>query len=104
MGRDEVEPDPVQLGRLPPVQLGDPGEAAAVEPAAETGGHEHGGVAREPAQGGGVQVVVVVVADDDGVDAGQVAPRDADGCDPGRGAEDPAGPDRVGEHGEAADP
>ncbi len=103
MGRDEVEPDAVQLGRLPPVQLGDAGEAAAVEPAAESGGHQDRRVAREPAQRGGVEVVVVVVADEDGVDARHLAPGDADGGDPGRGAEDAAGPDGVGEHREAAD-
>ncbi len=104
MGRYEVEADAVQFRRLPPVQLGDAGEAAAVEPAAESGRYQDRGVAREPAQGGGVQVVVVVVADDDRVDAGQGAPGDADGRDAGRGAEDAAGPDRVGEHGEPADP
>lgn len=103
VGGHEVEADAAQFGRFPPVQLGDLGEPAAPEPAREARRYEHRCVAREPAQGRHVQVVVVVVADDDRVDARQRAPGHADGCDPGRGAEDLAGPDRVGEDGEPAD-
>lgn len=103
MGRYEVEADAVEFGGLPPVQLGDPAEPPPPEPAADSGGHEDRGVARESRQGGGVEVVVVVVADDDRVHAGQCLPGEAHGGDPGRGAEDPAGPDGVGEDGEPAD-
>lgn len=102
VGRHEVEADPVELRRFPPVELGDTGEAATAAPAAEPGGDEERGVSGQSAQGGGVEVVVVVVADDDGVHRRQVLPADADRGDPGRGPEDPPGPDGIGEDGQSA--
>lgn len=104
VGGDEVEGDAADLAPLPPVQLVDAGEAAAPEPAPEPGRDQDRGGARQAAQGRGVQVVVVVVADDDGVDGREGGPGDADRGDARRRAEDAVGPDGVGEHGEAADP
>lgn len=52
-----------EMRRLPPVQLGDRGEATPPEPPAEPAWGHHRSVPGQRAHGRGVQVVVVVVAD-----------------------------------------
>src|SRR5439155_19044521 len=84
VGRYEVEPHPVQLRRLPPVQLGHPRESPPPEPSPLRTRYEHRRVPRQPPDGRPVQVVVMVVADHDGVDAGQVVPLHARRGQPGR--------------------
>ena len=107
--RHEVEPHLTaarrgQRRRLPPVQLHDAAEPAAGEPRAEPGRHEHRGGARQPADRGRVEVVVVVVRDHHGVDAVQRAERHARWRPARPDAGDAPGPHRVGQHGQPADP
>ena len=76
--RDEPEIHVTEPDRLPPVQLDDPGEAAPAEPGAEHPRYQHGGVPGKQPDGRRVEVVVVVVRDDHGVDvpdAGERYPR-----------------------------
>lgn len=76
---DELEAYAVQFGRFPPVEIGDPGEAAAAEPAGEAGRDEEGRVPGQALERGGVEVVVVVVADHHRVHRRQVLPAHPDG-------------------------
>jgi hypothetical protein len=105
LGRDGHQLDRRRKGRgLPPVELGDRGDARPPEDGAQAQADEEARVVAlvETPQSGQVEVVVVGVADEDDVDGRQVLEAHAGGAvaaraDPGEGA-GPLGPDRIGEH------
>ncbi len=103
VGGHEVEGHLADLGALPPVELRDVREPLLGEPARQIGGDEDRSVPRQAAHRRCVKMVVVVVADHDGVHRGQVAPGHAGRCQPLPHSRDLPRPDGVRQHRQAPD-